>query len=685
MKAALELSNTAYGIAIAAFSAGALTAGMTAAALIRRFGSARVAVGASLVVALGVLVAGFAPTAAVFAAALFAGGAADAITDVGQNAHGLRVQRRYGRSIINSFHAVWSIGAVSGGAMAAAAIALRLPLGVHLSISGALFAGMALLAGRFCLRGPDARSAIEPDGLPDAGAPAGGTARAGTGRRGARPGGRTLLTLGALVLITSASSIVEDTGSTWTAVYLTGSLGAAPAVGAFGFMALLGAEFAGRLAGDRLVDRFGQRNVARAGGMLVGAGMSAALAWPSIPVTIAGFAAAGLGVATLVPAAMQAADELPGLRPGTGLTVVSWLMRVTFLVSPPLVGAVADAAGLRAGLTIVPVRGLVTKLVALVLSAVRRHGDRRCCALPRGMPGRRHNRTADLRTEAAKELRMKRIVFLDVDGTLVDYHGQLPESAAQAVRAARAAGHLVYLSTGRSKAEVYDHLWQVGFDGLIGGNGSYVEHHGEVVMHQCLPADDCARVVDWLHERGCEFYLESSNGLFASERFADVAEPVVRAYAQGKGDPQASALTLADAFPGLIYGGELYRDDVSKISYILSSYADHTDAMREFPHLKAGTWGGRDAQPLFGDLGVSGITKAHAIHVLLERIGGDIAATVAFGDARVDIPMFEACACNVAMGNGSEDLKAIADLVTDDVERDGLAKAFARLGLLGTS
>ena len=81
---------------------------------------------------------------------------------------------------------------------------------------------------------------------------------------------------------------------------------------------------------------------------------------------------------------------------------------------------------------------------------------------------------------------MNRVLFLDVDGTLVDYHGELPASAADAVRAARAAGHLVFLCTGRARAEVQQELWDLGVDGLIGGNGNYIEHRGEVVLHNAL-------------------------------------------------------------------------------------------------------------------------------------------------------------------------------------------------------
>jgi MFS family permease len=174
--------------------------------------------------------------------------------------------------------------------------------------------------------------------------------------------------LAALVLIATAGALVEDAGSSWSAIYLSDSLGAVTTVAGLGFVALTGAQFIGRLLGDRLVDRLGQRAVARAGGVITAVGMGTALLVPSVPGTILGFAAAGLGVATLVPAAMHAADELPGLLPGTGLTMVSWLMRVGFLVSPPVVGAVADAASLRAGLFVVPLAGLLVLALAQVLA-----------------------------------------------------------------------------------------------------------------------------------------------------------------------------------------------------------------------------------------------------------------------------------------------------------------------------
>lgn len=279
---------------------------------------------------------------------------------------------------------------------------------------------------------------------------------------------------------------------------------------------------------------------------------------------------------------------------------------------------------------------------------------------------------------------MRKILFIDVDGTLVDYQTNLPASAVTAIREARKREHRVYICTGRSKAEVYQNLWEIGLDGMIGGNGSYVEDHDHVVMHQVITLDQCRRIVDWLRERKLEFYLESNNGLFASENFETAGEPVIRKYAGRKGAAAADQMTIRSAFPEMIFGGSLIRDDLNKVSYILNSYQDFLDTRERFPNLENGTWGGAGEEALFGDLGVKGITKANAIDALLEYLGADRKDTIAFGDAKIDIPMLEYCAYGVAMGSGGPEIRAMADYVTDDVDKDGLYKAFLHLGLIGS-
>lgn len=279
---------------------------------------------------------------------------------------------------------------------------------------------------------------------------------------------------------------------------------------------------------------------------------------------------------------------------------------------------------------------------------------------------------------------MSKIIFLDVDGTLIDYEAKLPASAAQAVNQARANGHKVYICTGCSKAEIEQrNLCEL--DGMIGGNGAYVEDHGHVVMHQGLSKEDVKHIVDWCNERHLGFYLEANSGMYCNDYMLEQGPETMVKYAQGKGADLTKAKESSKKFmDGFIHlqGEDLYRDDVNKISFILSRYQDHLDSQKEFPHLNANTWGGKGEVALYGDLGPTGITKRHAIEVLLDYLGVDQKDTISFGDAKIDLSMFECCDYNVAMGNGGEEIKAAADYITTDVNDDGLYNAFRYLKLI---
>lgn len=277
---------------------------------------------------------------------------------------------------------------------------------------------------------------------------------------------------------------------------------------------------------------------------------------------------------------------------------------------------------------------------------------------------------------------MNKIIFLDVDGTLVDYENQIPKSAIEAIRKARENGHKVYICTGRSRAEIYPELWDIGLDGMIGGNGSYIEDKGNIVMHKVLSLDECKKIVDWLHSKKLEFYLESNNGLFASENFETVGEKTIQEYSKRKGQADSETLTIRKAFPEMKFGEKLYRDDLNKISFILNSHDDYLEAKKVFNELEVNTWGGQGEIALFGDIGVKDINKGFAVTKLIEYLNANLENTIAFGDAKIDIPMFKCCKIGVAMGNGGPEIKSIAHYITDSVENDGLFKAFKKLELI---
>ncbi|MDT0442242.1 MFS transporter [Streptomyces johnsoniae] len=361
IKADLGLSNTALGTAIAAMPLGALVVGLLASPLIKRFGSAWTAVISLALMGVNIVFVGTAPGFALLCAALFIAGSLDGITDVAMNAHGLRVQRLYGRSILNAFHGLWSVGAVLGAIAGAGAAQAGLPLAGHLTAVGALTVAAAFVSSRYLL--PGAEDAEREQNAAD---PA-----------GRRPGlGLPVVGLLAVLgLLAAAAAVIEDSGASWGSVYLRNELMANAFVGGLAFASLQGMQTIGRLLGDRVVQRLGERSTARLGAVLVLVGMGAALLWPSVPSTIAGFGLAGLGIATLIPAAYHAADEIPGLWPGAGITVTAFLLRIGFLLSPPLVGLIADAESIRLGLVIVPLAALVVLLTSRILDARARGTD----------------------------------------------------------------------------------------------------------------------------------------------------------------------------------------------------------------------------------------------------------------------------------------------------------------------
>ena len=402
IKDAFELSNSVYGFVVIAFPLGSLLAGTAPAPIMRRWGSGRTAVMGSVAIALMILLAGVSGgigggllVLLAYIVPLMLAGMLDAITDTAQNAQALDVQRAMGRSILNSMHALWSLGSVIGGLMGTAALALQAPLAVHLAISGILFSAVAVFAGTRVLTmeevaqvRPLAESSAQQDALPADGPepaqdlpglseqdapgvaaaahePSSGAASAATASPGsAGPARRAVLMLLLISVVSITGVMVEDLGQNWSALYLSQVLEASATMAGLGLVALMCAQFIGRLLGDRMVDRLGHVTMARLGAVGIAAGLGLVVAAPAPAAAVAGFFLAGLGSATLVPSAYHAADLVPGLRPGTGLAVVSWLMRGAFLSLSPFVGVVSDALGLRLAFLVIPVAAVLAVLAA---------------------------------------------------------------------------------------------------------------------------------------------------------------------------------------------------------------------------------------------------------------------------------------------------------------------------------
>ncbi len=352
IKDALGLSNAELGAAVAALPVGGLIAGAATGILIHRVGSGRLSVITGVAGALVLPSLGLASSWVALAAAYLVLGMLDATMDAAMNAHGIGVQRRYGRSIIHGFHGWWSGGTMAAGAVGVVAAALAVPVAVDLAVVGVALAAGTLVAWRGLLpdREADASGGDGADDLPV------------TPRR--LP--RLLRLLGPVALLGILSVMIQDAASTWSPVYLVNTLGLGAGIGASAFVLYTATMTAGRLTNDRWIDRFGDVGVARAGALLAAAGLVAVTSagMAGVPaLAFAGFAVIGFGVAPMAPAMFAAAGSLPGIPTGHGVGIVNWLLRTGFILSPILIGVVADSRGLAAAF-------LVPLAAALLIAAL---------------------------------------------------------------------------------------------------------------------------------------------------------------------------------------------------------------------------------------------------------------------------------------------------------------------------
>jgi len=161
----------------------------------------------------------------------------------------------------------------------------------------------------------------------------------------------------------------EGAAADWSAVYVTDALGAAAATGAVAFAAFSLTMTAGRLAGDGLTVRHGPVALVRAGALLGGAGVLAALLAGAPAAAVAGFACLGAGLAMIVPSVFRAAAAVPGVAPGPALATVSTVGYTGFLAGPPVIGALAELASLPAALGLVVLAAAVLAALAPAVAA----------------------------------------------------------------------------------------------------------------------------------------------------------------------------------------------------------------------------------------------------------------------------------------------------------------------------
>lgn len=277
----------------------------------------------------------------------------------------------------------------------------------------------------------------------------------------------------------------------------------------------------------------------------------------------------------------------------------------------------------------------------------------------------------------------KKIIFLDVDGTLVNDNGIIPNSSSLAIREARNNGHYVVICTGRSKAELFDHIMEIGFDGIIAAAGGYIEFNNNKLLHKKVSKEDVEHLISYFNKNNIDFYLESNGGLFASRNCKNhlrniINEAIVKE-PELKEEMEKGMKPFIDC---LIENENLIRDDINKISF-LGSKMPIKSIEEEFSGIFNVI---QSTVPMFGEnsgeLSIPGIHKALAIEFLLEKLNASRKDTYAYGDGINDSEMLEYVNVGVAMGNDKKELKEIADDITDSVDENGIYNSFKKYKLI---
>jgi MFS family permease len=346
-KEKLGISEGVLGLLILAFGIGSLVLMPIAGGFIARMGSQKVVKVTAIILSPLLLLLTLLPNVWTAVIGMFLLGGFVGAMDVAMNANAVEVEKSMRRAIMSSCHAYWSLGGLIGAASGGLIMA---HFGVYVH---------AILVTLVCL---SVLAVAWPMILADQPHP-------DVAKQKLRLPSNPLPWLIGLVAL--FSMVPEGTVLDWGALYLRNELGASVAMSGFGFAAFSATMAIMRFAGDHVRDRFGGVKTLRVCTLTALVGLVLAGLAPNAPLAILGFALAGVGISNMVPIAFSAAGNMPGLAPGIGLSVATFMGYSGMLFAPSLIGFVAEHTGFSIIFTCVP----ILFIVVLALSHHAVHAD----------------------------------------------------------------------------------------------------------------------------------------------------------------------------------------------------------------------------------------------------------------------------------------------------------------------
>lgn len=271
---------------------------------------------------------------------------------------------------------------------------------------------------------------------------------------------------------------------------------------------------------------------------------------------------------------------------------------------------------------------------------------------------------------------MKKIIFLNLNGTLKEFGESVPEASVEAVNGARAKGHEVCLCTGRTYQQISQDILDIGFDGVIANNGGHIQYHGDLVRQKFFTQLAFINMMQNLLQLGAVAIAIAKNEYFVIKanmiRFRDIQKSL------------SEAGIVDEMFPDSVRSVESIMDmpQVEKLMVITTDRVGRMMSNRWSYAFRI-----REVHPLVDDYIIGEVTPIEispvkAVKKILELGGFWPEDVVVFGDGANDIEMMEFAGTAVAIEGSADEVVAVSDLTTQKPNEGGIKNAFIYMGLM---
>lgn len=259
-----------------------------------------------------------------------------------------------------------------------------------------------------------------------------------------------------------------------------------------------------------------------------------------------------------------------------------------------------------------------------------------------------------------------KIIFFDIDGTILSHRTfHISDSTRSAIRKARDNGHLVFINTGRTYAEIDEETKSIGFDGFVCGCGTYITYHGKDLLKVTLPEETCRSLVEDMRRFQFEAVLEGTDTIYFDF-----------------GSDYPTLIKLRESFQKdynfHIQGWEV--DDISFDKFCIWSDVNEKIGLFQEKYENTFDFIGRGGS--FYEIVPKGYSKASGIQFLLSHLDIPHENTYALGDGANDLPMLQYVRHSIGMGNADGGVPEIVSFLTKDVDQDGVEYALKHFKLI---